>query len=166
MSDKKKTVNDKMVVSLEYVLCLSDGEEISRSEDNAPLEYIHGHNQIISGLEKSLYGMGVGDEKDVTVAPEEGYGEHLPNEIIKVDRENFPSSFELVEGKPVSVKDEETGKTFTAKILEVHPESVTLDFNHPLAGETLHFSVKVVGLRHATEEEMSHGHVHDGDHAH
>ncbi|MGD8752905.1 MAG: peptidylprolyl isomerase [Anaerolineales bacterium] len=166
MNDKKKTVNDEMVVSLEYVLRLDDGEEISRSEDNAPLEYIQGLNQIISGLEKSLYGMGVGEEKDVTVAPEDGYGTYLPDEIIEVERESFPSSFEFVEGKPVSVKDQETGKNFTAKILEVHPESVTLDFNHPLAGETLHFSVKVVGLRNATEEELSHGHVHDGDHTH
>jgi FKBP-type peptidyl-prolyl cis-trans isomerase SlyD len=166
MNDEKKTVNDEMVVSLEYVLRLDDGEEISRSEEDTPLEYIHGFDQIISGLENSLYGMGVGDEKDVTVAPEDGYGKHLPGEVIEVDRENFPSSFEFVEGKPISVKDQETGKAFTAKILDVHPETVTLDFNHPLAGEMLHFSVKVVGLRRATEEELSHGHVHDGGHAH
>jgi FKBP-type peptidyl-prolyl cis-trans isomerase SlyD len=166
MNAAKKTVQDKMVVSLEYVLRLDDGEEISRSGEDAPLEYIHGLDQIISGLESSLYGMGVGDKKDVTVPPEDGYGKHLPDEVVEVDRESFPSSFEFIKGKPVSVKDEETGKTFTAKILDVHPESVTLDFNHPLAGERLHFSVKVVGLRHATEEELSHGHVHEEGHAH
>jgi FKBP-type peptidyl-prolyl cis-trans isomerase SlyD len=166
MNDEMKKVDDEMVVSLEYVLRSDEGEEISRSEADEPLEYIHGQNQIIPGLEGSLYGMGVGDEKDVTVAPEKGYGERRAEEVVEVERDSFPPSFEFEEGRPVSVKDQQSGQTFRATILDVNPETVTLDFNHPLAGETLHFNVKVVGLRPATDEEISHGHVHNDDHEH
>jgi FKBP-type peptidyl-prolyl cis-trans isomerase SlyD len=166
MSDENMAVTNDMVVSMAYVLRVEDGKLIDQSKDDSPLEYIQGAKQIIPGLEKALVGLNVGDEKVVEVKPTEGYGERDPDDIVEIPRANLPDSLDLSVGAPLKVKDSESGESFSAYIVESDPETVTLDFNHPLAGRTLNFHVKIVNLRQATEEELAHGHVHSQDHAH
>jgi FKBP-type peptidyl-prolyl cis-trans isomerase SlyD len=166
MSDENMAVANDMVVSMAYVLRVEDGQLIDQSKDDAPLEYIHGANQIIPGLEKALVGLNVGDEKVVEVEPAEGYGERSPDDIVEIPRANLPETIDVSVGTPLKVKDSESGQSFSAYVVESDTETVTLDFNHPLAGRTLNFHVKIVNLRQATEEELAHGHVHNQDHAH
>ena len=162
----KRVVAESLVVSLDYELKLDNDQIIDYSEENEPLEYLHGYKNIIPGLENELTGMAVGDEKKVTVTPEQGYGLRDPESVAEYPRESFPESLNLEVGEPIAMRDSESGESFQAYITEIHPERVMLDFNHPLAGETLHFKVKIAGLREPTSEELSHGHVHHAGHDH
>jgi FKBP-type peptidyl-prolyl cis-trans isomerase SlyD len=157
-----EVVND-LVVRIEYKLTV-DGEMID-SSDGEPLEYLHGHANIIYGLEKEITGMKVGESKKVEVSPEEGYGEMDPEAVLEVPRTEFPEDVPLEIGIELEITDDE-GDMMFATILEVGEENVLLDTNHPLAGQTLHFEVSVIELRAATESEIDHGHVHFGNHDH
>jgi FKBP-type peptidyl-prolyl cis-trans isomerase SlyD len=158
-----KEIGDDIVVTLEYTLRVN-GEVIDTSEGSRPIEFIQGQQQIIKGLEDVLYGMNVGDSKEVMVEPDEGYGEIDPENSADIPRDQFPPEIPLEAGIELELKDQD-GDLIDARIVSVDDENVRLDFNHPLAGEQLHFVVKVVGLREATEDELSHGHVHD-EHSH
>lgn len=163
MSNLTLRVDDDLVVSLEYVLKLDDGQEVDRSDSDDPLQYLQGHGQIIPGLESSLYGMAAGEEKDVVVSPVDAYGERDPENIEVMPRNRFPEDMALSVGANLQLRDQQSGELYEAIVTElIGDEQVVLDFNHPLAGETLYFHVKVSGLRPATVEELSHGHVHDG----
>jgi FKBP-type peptidyl-prolyl cis-trans isomerase SlyD len=166
MSATQRTVDDDTVVSLDYSLRLDSGEEIDSSSKDEPLQFIQGQEQIIPGLENALYGMVVGEEKNVTISPEEGYGEYDSENFLMMPRDSFPPDMALVVGERLVVRDSESGQEYPAYIAEVGDESVKLDFNHPLAGETLHFQVKITAIRDATSEELDHGHVHGPGHAH
>jgi len=166
MIDNNVKVIDDKVVSLAYKLRLGDAREISESADEEPLEFIQGAKQIIPGLERELYGMVIGEEKEVVITPEDAYGERDEDEIVAVPRDSFPASLDLVEGNPVSLRDRQSGESFTAFVQEIGNDEVVLDLNHPLAGKTLHFHVKIVGLRDPTDEEAAHGHVHNSDGGH
>ena len=159
MSDENKVGDDK-VVSLHYTLTSDEGEVLDSSEGGQPLEFIQGQGQIIPGLEKELYDMEVGEEKQVTVPPAEGYGEHQPEQVQMLPRDAFPDDMEIEEGMAVQMRDSNTGQVYQAVITEVGPSSVKVDFNHPLAGENLNFEVKIAGVRDATDEELAHGHAH------
>ena len=161
MTNKKLTVTDDLVVSLAYTLRFDDGEIIDSATDQEPLEFLQGWGQIIPGLERSLYGLAVNDEKEVVVAPADGYGEPDLDEFEELPRDAFPSNLALTEGMSVRLRDDRSGEVFEAYITEISPDTVLLDFNHPLAGETLYFQVKIAALRQATQEELAHGHVHD-----
>jgi FKBP-type peptidyl-prolyl cis-trans isomerase SlyD len=165
MNDTKNPneIGDDTIVTLEYTLSVN-GEVIDSSEGGRPIQFIQGQQQIIKGLEDVLYGMSVGDSKEVVVEPEEGYGEVDPENFADIPRDQFPPEIPLEVGIELELKDQE-GDLIDARIVSVDGENVRLDFNHPLAGEQLHFVVKVVGLREATEEELSHGHVHS-EHSH
>jgi FKBP-type peptidyl-prolyl cis-trans isomerase SlyD len=167
MTDAGLTVADDLVVSLAYTLRLEDGEVIDTSpaHDREPLEFVQGQEQIIPGLEQALYGMALGDEKEVVVAPIDGYGEHDPEAFEMVERHIFPAEMTLEPGMSLRVR-ESSGEILDATVVDVRPEGILLDFNHPLAGETLYFQVKIAGLRTATEEELAHGHVHGPGHEH
>lgn len=165
MTDKHLTVADDVVVQLDYTLRLDDGQIVDRSEDSDPLEFLQGHGQIIPGLEQALNGMAVGEEKKVVVAPRDGYGEREENTVQEVPREAFGPDVELTPGMALELRDS-SGHPVLAFIAEVGPESILLDLNHPLAGETLHFDVTIAGLREATSEELAHGHVHSGQDVH
>lgn len=154
------SVGDDKVISLDYTLRLDDGEIVDSSSGREPLEFIQGQGQIIPGLEQELYGMEVGDEKAVTVTPEDGYGERQADRVQTIPRDAFPDDMELEQGMQVRLQDSNSGQVFEAFVEEIHPESVKLDFNHPLAGETLYFDVKIAGVREATDDELSHGHAH------
>jgi FKBP-type peptidyl-prolyl cis-trans isomerase SlyD len=159
MSEQMK-IKDGVVVSLDYTLRLDDGELIDASAGE-PLEYLHGHGQIIPGLEKALEGLTVGDSKKVVVPPAEAYGEVNLEAFEIVPRSMFPDDLELEEGLELSLRDAETDEPFDATIAEIRETEVMLDFNHPLAGETLHFEVSIPAVRPATKEELAHGHAHE-----
>jgi FKBP-type peptidyl-prolyl cis-trans isomerase SlyD len=166
VSDGIAEIADNVVVSLDYVLRLDDKSEIDRSAEGSPLEYLHGYKNIVPGLEKELIGLTVGDEKDVVVQPNLGYGDRDPDSVVEYQRDSFPSSLNFEVGEPVMMRDNESGESHRAYITELRTDTVLLDFNHPLAGETLHFNIKIAGLREPTSEELTHGHVHDGSHGH
>ena len=156
--NKPSAVADDVVVSIDYSLTV-DGEIIDASEENEPLEFIQGHQNIIPGLENQMYGMKVGESKEVTVSPKDGYGNVDPEAIIDVPREEFPKDFELKPGLELQLQSQD-GELLNAVIVSVAKEKVRLDLNHPLAGKELFFRVTVTDLREATEEELDHGHVH------
>ena len=166
MDSTPLTVSDDLVVSLGYSLSLEEGTVIDSSSGDEPLEFLHGRGQIVPGLEKALYGMAVGDEKQVTVNPADGYGEVDAEDNVFMALESFPPDVALEIGESIYVRDSESDEEYQAFIAEIGEESVKLDFNHPLAGQTLYFDVKIEGLRSATSEELAHGHVHTHGHAH
>lgn len=157
----KDSVQNGVVVSMEYTLKI-DGEVIDSSEGHDPLEFLTGHGNIISGLEREMIGMKVGDSKDVTVAPADGYGEYDEEAFLDVPKNQFPKDMQVEEGLELTVRDD-SGEARYARIESVEGETVRLNFNHPLAGDELNFNVKVVNLREPTGEELEHGHVHQGD---
>jgi FKBP-type peptidyl-prolyl cis-trans isomerase SlyD len=155
------TVQNNVVVSMEYTLHV-DNEEIDSSKGQDPLQFLVGHGNIISGLEREMMGMKVGETKDVTIAPADAYGEFDEEAFMNVPRSAFPQDIPVEEGSELTVKDD-AGQSRYARIDAIDGDTVTLNFNHPLAGDELHFNVTVVDLREPTAEELEHGHVHQGD---
>jgi FKBP-type peptidyl-prolyl cis-trans isomerase SlyD len=155
-------VKDDVVVTLQYTLRLDDGTLVEESEPDDPLVYLHGHENIIPGLEKELAGLRVGDRKSVVVDPEEGYGDYDPEDIGRISKDGLPDEFEPEVGMLVPIIDEE-GNEAEVLIIEITDEDLIVDFNHPMAGERLHFDVEITELREATPEELDHGHAHFDD---
>lgn len=158
------SVQDGVVVSIEYTLHV-DGELLDTSEGQGPLQFLAGHANIIPGLESAMRGMKIGESKDVVVQPADGYGEFDDEAFMNVPREQFPKEMQLAEGVELTVRDDE-GNARYARVDNIEGDAVTLNFNHPLAGDELHFHVKVVSLREPSAEELEHGHVHEGEHHH
>ncbi len=153
------------VVSFDYTLKGSDGNVIDTSKGSDPLTYIHGSGALIPGLAKALEGKSAGASFSVTVPADEAYGERNDDLIEVVPRDRFDANLELVVGMQFEARGENERRIVT--IIEVEGDEVTLDANHPLAGEELHFDVTVKSVRAATQEEISHGHVHgEGGHHH
>jgi FKBP-type peptidyl-prolyl cis-trans isomerase SlyD len=166
MSNSQYTVQQDAVVAIDYTLKDSNGHLIDSSEGLAPLEYLHGHNNLIPGLEKELLGLSAGDEKQVVVPPEQAYGPRQENATQIIPSEAFPPDMQVEPGMALEMRDTATEQVFEVFVIEVTPEGVVVDFNHPLAGETLHFDVKIVDVRPASPEEIAHGHVHSAGHHH
>jgi len=122
-----------------------DGEIIDSSAERGPLEYVHGLGQIIPGLEEQLTGLSVGDRREITVTPEKGYGPVDPAAIQQVPISAFRDPEGLQVGDTVYGNIE--GRRFEARVVDIGPDSATLDLNHPLAGKTLHFAVEIVGVQ-------------------
>ena len=160
------TVAAGMVVTLEYVLKNDAGEILDQSEPGHPLDYLHGAENIVPGLERKMTGTTVGQALEVKVAPGDGYGERMGNGPVEVSRSAFPDDAEVEVGDQF-VAAAPDGEMTPLWIVEVRDDAVMVDPNHPLAGMTLHFSVKVLAIREATEEEQAHGHPHGpGGHHH
>jgi FKBP-type peptidyl-prolyl cis-trans isomerase SlyD len=160
----KDKVEDGVVVSMEYALHV-DGELLDSSDGQGPLQFLAGYGNIIPGLEEEMRGMKIGDSKDVVVQPKDGYGEYDDEAFMKVPRTDFPKDMPMEVDTELTVRDEE-GNSRYARVDSIEADSVTLNFNHPLAGDELRFHVKVVALREPTEEELEHGHVHEEGHHH
>ena len=160
------TITQHKVVSIHYSVKRTDNNEIIDSSENSdPMTYLHGALNIIPGLEQALDGRSVGDEFEVTVAPEDAYGEHHEDRVQQVPREAFENIGEIKVGMGVTAQTESGPVNLV--VTDVADELVTVDANHPLAGLTLNFSVNVVDIRDASEEEITHGHVHGpGGHDH
>jgi FKBP-type peptidyl-prolyl cis-trans isomerase SlyD len=151
-------IADDIVVSLDYQLTVDD-EVIDTSEGTDPIQFLQGHGSIIPGLERELYGLAIGDSKEIIVEPADGYGELDADAYADVPRNEFPSQIPMEVGIELEMLDK-SGDIMDARIEAVNADTVRLDFNHPLAGKQLHFSVKVVELRLPTAEELDHEHVH------
>ncbi|MGC8697775.1 MAG: FKBP-type peptidyl-prolyl cis-trans isomerase [Halothiobacillus sp.] len=159
-------VSDNTVVAIEYTLKNDAGDVVDSSVGHAPLTYLHGHHNIISGLEHALLGKKVGDSFTVTIPPEEAYGLRDESMTQVVPRHLFQGVDEIVPGMKFHAEAEHGVNVVT--VMEVKGDQVHLDANHELAGETLHFDVVVQAIRAATAEEIEHGHAHglDGHHHH
>jgi FKBP-type peptidyl-prolyl cis-trans isomerase SlyD len=138
-------VKDGATVSLEYTLSGEDGKVIESNKGKEPLRFVDGRSQIIPGLEKALEGMKPGTEKKVTVKPEDAYGPVDPNAYREVPKENVPAD-SLKEGMALFAKNAE-GEMFPVRVKEVKDKTVVIDMNHPLAGKTLVFDVKILDVQ-------------------
>jgi FKBP-type peptidyl-prolyl cis-trans isomerase SlyD len=150
-------IGAKKAVTFHYSLRDDDGNVIDTSEKREPMTYLHGQGQIVPGLEKALEGKQAGDEVKATVPPSEGYGVRDEENIFNVPRRKLPDG-KLAPGMTMQLQTE--GGPVVATVKAVKGDYVTIDANHPLADMTLHFEVKVVGVRDATAEELEHGHIH------
>ncbi|WP_260259981.1 peptidylprolyl isomerase [Vibrio intestinalis] len=151
-------IEKNVVVSLAYQVKLEDGVVVDQSTAEAPLDYLHGNNNLITGLEKELEGKVAGDKFSATVSPEEAYGEHNDALVQRVPANVFQGVDEIEVGMRF-LADTDQGP-IPVEVTEVDGDEVVVDGNHMLAGQTLTFDVEVVAVREATEEEIQHGHVH------
>ncbi len=154
------------VVSIDYTVKDNDGTVLDTSQGQEPLTYIHGHRQIVAGLESALEGRGKGESFQAEVPPELGYGQRDDERVMKVPRKELPKEMKPAVGMQIFAESPD-GHTVPLWITEVSAADVTLDGNHPLSGMKLFFSVSVKDVRTATKEELEHGHVHGaGGHHH
>jgi len=137
-------IKDGSKVAFDYTLTV-DGKVMDTSEGRKPMEFTEGDGKIIPGLAKQLIGMRKGEEKTITVAPQEAYGNIDPAAIKEVPLSSFPADIKPQAGMTLAAKSPK-GETFPVKVAEVKKDSLMIDFNHPLAGKTLTFKVKVVSV--------------------
>ena len=132
------------VIGVHYVGTLDDGTEFDNSRTRGnPLFFKVGDRQVINGFDNAVIGMKVGDTKKVSITSDQAYGPPDPNLLRQVPKSNFPPDFAFKSGVMVEMKSPQ-GKPFPAKMVEFTDEDVTLDFNHPLSGQTLNFEIEVV----------------------
>ena len=154
-------ISKHKVASIHYTLKNAKGEIIDSSVGKEPLTYLHGAGNLIPGMEDGLEGKIIGNSFQLLIEPEKGYGVKHEQLIQKVPRANFPS-----QGIEVGMQFQ-TDKGAVVTVTHIGLDAITVDGNHPLAGEPLHFSVEVMSVRNATKEEVEHGHVHGaGGHHH
>lgn len=146
------------VVHIHYTLKNGSGELLDKSSSGAPLGYLHGAGNIIPGLEEALAGKSAGDALSVEVAPDQGYGVRDETLVQDVPRGAFEGVDSIEPGMRFQAESEQGARII--EVVAVADDVVTVDGNHPLAGETLVFDVEVATVRDATEEELEHGHVH------
>ena len=153
------------IVSIDYTLTGTQGQVLDSSQGRSPLEYLHGAGNIIPGLEQALEGKNAGEQLNVTIQPEQAYGTRDERLVQQVPRAAFEGAPNLQPGMQFQANTNMGPRLLT--IVDVNPDEVTVDANHPLAGQTLNFDVKVVEVRDATADELSHGHAHGaGGHQH
>lgn len=143
------------VVSFHFTRTDLDGRVLDTSEGGEPLPYIHGLGQIAEGLEEVMLGKMAGDQFEVEVPPEKGYGFHDEELLDDVAREAFAALEPLRVGMHVQVPDDETGNLVIATVVDLGPKVVTIDRNHPYASVTLIFKISVIDVRPATEQELT-----------
>src|SRR5215216_5409959 len=153
------------VVTIDYTLTGAGGDVLDSSQGGEPLTYLHGAGAMIPGLERALEGRNAGDTLKATVSPDQGYGEKDPSLVQPVPRERFPGLPDIRPGMQFTAQGRNGSRVVT--VVAVDDQNVTVDANHPLAGQTLNFDVKVIDVRNATSEELAHGHAHGpGGHHH
>ncbi len=161
-------VQENMVVTIAYQMSI-DGNVVEDAPADDPLPYLHGQENIVAGLENALVGKQVGDSVSTTLEPEDAYGTHDPEGIRQAERADFDLPEGITVGMEVEIEDAE-GQLFVATIQDMDDETLTLDFNHPLAGKTITFDVDILDIREATEEELEIGepaeYLHGHDYTH
>ncbi|MBE0637677.1 MAG: peptidylprolyl isomerase [Bacteroidales bacterium] len=158
-------IGKNKVVGFHYTLTDGENNIIDSSSSREPLTYLHGHHGIIPGLEAELEGKAVNDEFKVSIQPEKAYGAYNNDLVFEVNRSNFSDPESIEVGIQVQGQMAEGEPPTLLTVIEVHDDVIVLDGNHPMAGQTLNFDVKVVEIRDASAEEIDHGHVH-GAHGH
>ncbi len=144
-------IQDKSYVAIQYTLTLDSGETIDQSGDT-PFSFILGTGQVIPGLERGLLNREKGEKLQLTIAPADGYGEFREDMLRDIPRSQFPQDMELKAGMPFEAQSPQGPLRFTIK--EVTADNVVADFNHPLAGQTLHFDITISDVREPTAEDM------------
>ena len=142
------TVQNDKVVTLHYHLTNTEGQVIESSRGSEPLTYLHGTGTILSSLEHALTGLEVGATKTVEVAPADAYGEHDATKVETLPRGAFERVHNLEVGMLLQAQDPQ-GQTFTVRVMDIREDTVVIDANHPLAGETLTFEIEVLDIRDA-----------------
>lgn len=152
------------VVTINYMLTDDQGNILDRSTENG-FAYLHGAHDIIPGLENALTGRSAGAELKLSIPPEEAYGtrDEKLTQVVALDAFDSP---EKVEPGQQFHAQSESGKPIVITVAAVNSNEITIDCNHPLAGETLNFDLTILDVRPATEEEIAHGHAHDANHTH
>lgn len=158
------TIAQNSVVSIHYTLKDETGEIIDSSASAEPLAYLHGHGNLIPGLERELEGKKTGDKLNVTIPAAEGYGEYDKQLVQRVPRRALRGIGDVKVGMRLHAQTEDGQRAVT--VTHISGDMVTIDGNHPLAGKALSFEVEVTDVRPATAEELSHGHVHGPDDHH
>lgn len=169
-------VSENKVVTVSYSLEINEGGDspktfIERAGADNPLLFLHGVGSMIPGFERQMTGLQVGEKFSFSIDPEEGYGlasdddiVELPYSIFEEEAKKHPELLTI--GNIIPMNDGQ-GNQFQGKVKSVGIDTITMDFNHPLAGKTLHFTGQVEDIREATSEELSHGHAHGpGGHHH
>jgi FKBP-type peptidyl-prolyl cis-trans isomerase SlyD len=158
-------IDSQKVVTLNYTLTDNAGNVIDQSNDSS-FAYLHGASNIIPGLENALHGKQAGEEMNVSVSPQEGYGERDGSKTQSVPKTMFPEDSEIEPGMQFHAQGPD-GSMLVVTVASVGEDTVTVDGNHPLAGVHLNFAVEIVDVRDATQQEIEHGHVHGpGGHHH
>lgn len=149
------------IVELEYELFDSEGDLVEDSKENGPMVYLHGNEEIPDGLESQLEGREQGEQVHVALGPGEAYGDYNPDGLVAVPREQFPPDAEIVPGDWIDVtladaegKEPRDAQSIEMKVVEISPEAIVLDANHPLAGQACTFDLKVLSVRQASEKEI------------
>ena len=160
-----QVARDKVVL-FHYTLTNDAGEVLDSSDGREPLAYLHGQGNIVAGLEKALDGRTAGEKFSARVEPAEGYGLRDAALVKRVPRRSFGSAGNIKPGMQFQAQLER-GQTRVVTVTAVKGDMVTVDGNHPLAGQSLNFTVEITEVRDATLEELEHGHVHGpGGHHH
>jgi FKBP-type peptidyl-prolyl cis-trans isomerase SlyD len=158
-------IADQSVASFHYTLKNAEGKVLDSSDGGEALSYLQGAGNIVPGLETLMLGKKLGDKFQAIVAPQDGYGVHNPSMIQQVPRNAFPVDQTLEVGMQFGAQT--PNGPMAIVITKLDADHVTIDGNHPLAGQTLYFDVEITEVRAATEEERMHGHVHGpGGHHH
>lgn len=152
-------IADNLAVAIDYTLRDDEGEILDSSQGAEPLVYLHGAGNIIPGLEQALAGKVVGDSLEVSVEPQDAYGEYMPELVATLSRSMFEGVDELEVGMEFHASAPDGGMQIVV-VRQIEGDDVTVDGNHPLAGQRLHFQVKVLEVREATADELDHGHIH------
>jgi FKBP-type peptidyl-prolyl cis-trans isomerase SlyD len=151
-------VADNMAVSIHYTLTNDDGEVLDSSIGNEALVFLQGGGNIIAGLEIALAGKAAGDKFNVRIAPEDAYGELMEDMIQVISRDMFEGIDDIEVG--MQFRADVSSGSGVVTVVSIEGDNITIDGNHPLAGVALTFDVEVIGVRPATAEELSHGHIH------
>lgn len=146
------------VVTVHYTLTDDAGYVVDRSAEGTPLSYLHGHGNIIPGLEKELDGKETGHKSKLSIPASEAYGEKNPDLIFDAPREQFPPDMKFEVGTKVYADGPNGPVTLT--VVKLTEKGAVLDANHPLAGQTLKFDIELIDVRAASDEELNHGHSH------
>lgn len=152
------------VVTIDYILRDDEGTVLDSSEINGTLSYIHGTGAIVPGLETRIEGKSAGESFHADLMPEDAYGIYNPELVFDVPKNNFEDAEELEEGMQFQAEIDDELHILTIK--DIKDDSVTVDANHPLAGQELHFDISILEVRDASAEEIAHGHVHDENDSH
>ncbi|HLF10576.1 MAG TPA: peptidylprolyl isomerase [Gammaproteobacteria bacterium] len=158
MAEEALKIDADKVVTFHYNLRASDDSFVESSQGKSPVVYMHGHHNIVPGLESEMLGKRRGEKFTATVAPENAYGLRDPNAVQRVPIKHLASKGRLVPGQMVAVNTNSGARH--GLVLKVGHFNVDVDLNHPLAGKTLIFDIEIVAVRAATEEELAHGHAH------